>query len=449
MSKIFSSFFLLTLLLFSNCKNEEVTRTNNSHSILIKNATLLDVSNLGKSEKDMKNACVLITDDHIEWIGNCKDCPKTDGAKVIDATGKYIMPGLFDGFAAINNQAYANAYLYMGITSIISVDGGRRGPFFGTGNPSPNIYRLEGVGEEKVETDSLLAQMEAHHKNGFKVMLLMYGLTPDQIEIAIKKAKELDMVTIGEMGYTTYKQGMDLGLNAIVHTTRYSLDVAPRDMAKAVADAPFSNDLNSPKWKYYKFLTQLKKDYEPLQQHARNIANSNTFLIPTSSLSYLDLPDHQNPWKEPIAATLNIEDINRPADPQTGNHSIDEEEQAAYSNLIQNEVTNIEPTYYKNGAKYLAGSGTDVWGTMPGISLHTELKLLNEKVGLTKREVLAAATTNFSKAYAWKNGSLKKGFLANVLILNKNPLDDLQNLKDIDQLILNGKIVDRSVMIKK
>ena len=439
---------LLLVVLFSNCKNNKELSSQAKDLILIKNATLLDVSNLGKSKNDIKNACVLIKGAQIEWLGHCDNCPKADGAKVIDATGKYIMPGLFDGFAAINNQAYANAYLYMGITSIVSVDGGRRGPFFGDGNPSPNIYRLEGVGEEKISTDSLLLQMEEHHKNGFKVMLLMYSLSPDQIEIAIKKAKELGMVTIGELGYTTYKEGMDLGLNAVVHTTRYSLDVAPRDMAKAVADHPFSNDLHSAKWKYYKFLTKLNKDYPPLQQHARNLANSNTFLMPTSSLSYLDLPDHQNPWKEPIAATLNIKDINRPADPQTGNHSIDSIEQAAYSNLIHTELTVLEPTYHQYGAKYLAGSGTDVWGTMPGISLHTELKLLNEKVGLSKREVLAAATSNFNKAYAWKNGALKKGFLANLLILNKNPLDDLQNLKDIHLLFLNGKLIDRSALLQ-
>jgi len=285
------------------------------------------------------------------------------------------------------------------------------------------------------------------HSKGFKVLLLMYGLTPDQIALAVKKADELDMATIGELGYTSYKQGMDLGIDAFVHTTRYSLDVAPRDMAKAVADHPFSNDLNSAKWKYYKFLTGLKKDYEPLQQHARNLGNSHTFSLPTSSLSYLDLPDHENPWKEPIAAILNIEDINRPADPNTGYHSIDSIEQAAYTNLITNELTTLEPTYRKYGAKYLAGSGTDVWGTMPGISLHTELWILHHKIGLKNREVLAAATSNFAEAFGWKNGRIEKGFAANILILNKNPLEDLKNLKDIDRMFLNGSLIDRTALL--
>lgn len=43
----------------------------------------------------------------------------------------------------------------------------------------------------------------------------------------------------------------------IVHSTRYSLDAAPANLIQAVAEQPFSDDLNSPKWQYYKFLTNL------------------------------------------------------------------------------------------------------------------------------------------------------------------------------------------------
>lgn len=417
--------------------------------LMIQHATLPNLDNLGETKNDLQDACVLIKNNTIEWVGPCSEAPNLpEGTEVLDASGKYVIPGLFDGFAALNNQAYCNAYLYMGITNIIAVDGGRRGGFYAGCNPSPNIYRLEGIGQEKIPSDSLMAQIDALHKGGYKVLLLMYGLTPQQLELAIKKASELGMATIGELGYTTYKEGMRLGLDAVVHTTRYSLDVAPPDMVKAVADEPFSNDLNSPKWRYYKFLTQLKKDYQPLQTHAENIGNSNTFIMPTSSLSYLDLPDHDNPWDEPIAKILDSEDINRPANPTTGNHSIDSLEQAAYTNLILNELKNIEPAYYQHGAKYLAGSGTDVWGTMPGISLHHELQLLHEKVGLTNREAIAAATTNFSAAFGWKNGKIEKGYPANILILNKNPLRDLQNLKDIYLVILNGEVLARDSFLK-
>lgn len=445
------SILFLSITLFS-CKNEKPTKeiaNSKSKYVFIKNGTILDLDNLGKTSNDKTNSCILIKNNTIEWIGKCSDKPNVpENTKVIDANNKYIIPGLFDGFAAINNQSYCNAYLYMGITNLISVDGGRRGDFFGDGNPSPNIYRLEGVGLEKMETQTMLKEIDSLKIKGYDVLLLMYGLTPDQLKIALKKADELNMATIGEMGNTTYKEGMDLGIDAFVHTTRYSLDVAPREMASAVANEPFSNELNSPKWVYYKYLTSIKKENEALVKHARNLGNSNSFIIPTSSLSYLDLPDHKNPWDEPIASIINIEDVNRPADPKTGNHSIDSIEQNAYTKLITSELNTIEPLYYQNGAKYLAGSGTDVWGTMPGISLHTELQLLHKKIGLTKRETIAAATTNFEKAYGWKNGAIKKGYQANILILNKNPLEDLENLKVIETIILNGKIIAPKTLLE-
>jgi imidazolonepropionase-like amidohydrolase len=68
-------------------------------------------------------------------------------------------------------------------------------------------------------------------------------------------------------------------------------------------------------------------------------------------------------------------------------------------------------------------------------------------MGLTKRETIAAATTNFEKAFGWKNGVIKKGYTANILVLNKNPLEDLDHLKDIEFLLLNGEIIDTAQLL--
>jgi imidazolonepropionase-like amidohydrolase len=78
---------------------------------------------------------------------------------------------------------------------------------------------------------------------------------------------------------------------------------------------------------------------------------------------------------------------------------------------------------------------------MPGISLHQELDVLH-RIGLTNREVLAASTSNFNDAYGFHFGKIKKGFKANILVLDDNPLVDLKNLKNGKQVILNGEIVD-------
>ncbi len=423
----------LGLLLWS-CQSD----TLREKGTLILNATLVPIEE-GAVEEPVY---LLIQGDTIADTGPMSRAPKPGPhTTLIDAGGLYLMPGLTDGFAAINNQHYADAYLQMGITSIISVDGGRRGPFFGDAKPSPTIFRLEGVGDEKITDEELLHDIDSLHQAGYRVLLLMYKLTPAQIRLALDQARRLNMATIGELGYTTYAQGMDMGIDAFVHTTRYSLDVAPRNMAAAVAEEPFSNDLQSPKWKYYHYLSGLSPNDTALIAHARALGASGTYLLPTSSLSYLDLPEHRNPWDEPVARLLSPEDINRPANPQTGQHDIDSVEQAAYTRLILSELHTLEPTYYRHGAHYLTGSGTDVWGTMPGISLHTELELMNTYTGLSPREILAASTLNFSKAFGWNIGRIQKGYLANLLLLRENPLQNLKTLKHPALVMVQGQTV--------
>ena len=224
-----------TAVLFSCQEREPEPGTT-----LIKGATII---NPGFKTEIIASGYVLFNEDEILSYGAMDDLPgELVAEKGIDATGKYLVPGLVDGFATINNQAYANAYLYKGITTLITVDGFRRGPFFGEGNPSPDLYRLESVGWEPTPDEQLIYQVDSLHDIGFKVLLMMYGLTPDQTKMVYKKAKSLKMATIGELGHTTYKQGMDIGIDAFVHTTRYSLDAAPRDMAETVANEPFSNE---------------------------------------------------------------------------------------------------------------------------------------------------------------------------------------------------------------
>jgi len=431
---------LLLITIFFSCTTKQLY----NDALIIKGGTIIDVSNNGTSSNDLTNKAIIIKADTIFKIVD-ESSLSNKQEHIIDATGKYIIPGLTDGFAVINNQNYANAFLYMGITDVIGVESFRRGKFYHDANPSPNVHMLESVGDKPVTNQQLLDSIHKLDNNGIEVLLMMYKLTPKQLELAHNEAKKLGMGTIGELGFTTYKKGMDLGVDAFVHTTRYSLDVAPDSMAIKVAKQPFSNDLGSPKWRYYQYLTNLKKDNKTLLQHAKNLGSSNSYIMPTFGLLYLDMPFSNNPWDEKVADIIDSSDINRPADKITGKHNYPPKELAAYQKLGFNELM-IEKTYYDNGAHYISGSGTDVWGTMPGISLHQELEVLS-RIGLTNREVLATTTSNFNAAFGLKFGKLESGFKANILILDENPLNDLKHLKGKKIIILNGKQIDVDALL--
>jgi hypothetical protein len=406
--------------------------------------TVIDVDDWGRSEEDLEDAVVLIEGDRITAVGRRDQIEIPAGAEVLDVSGRFVVPGLTDGFAAINNQAYADAYLEGGVTSIIAVSGGRRGRLFTDAEPGPHVNVLQSVGYERASLEEHFEAIEALAEEGIDILLLMYKLTPEQLPDLTTLAEELGMGTIGELGLASYADGIRAGIDAFVHTTRYSLNMAPTELTRKVAEQPFSNDLESPKWIYYKWLSQLSPWDQRLTEHAKLLGSGAVTLMPTLSLFYLDLPWAENPWEEPVARLLDPADINNPADPETGRHHSEPAHQAAYSAMARSEYI-LEEAYHRAGARYLAGSGTDVWGTMPGISIHHELEGL-VRIGLTPREALAAATSNFEETFAsWgKVGRVRPGYRADLLVLFGDPRLDVVNLRAIDRLVLAGDLVDPS-----
>jgi len=84
---------------------------------------------------------------------------------------------------------------------------------------------------------------------------------------------------------------------------------------------------------------------------------------------------------------------------------------------------------------------------MPGISMHTELELL-VRLGLTPREALAAATSNYAEEFGWHElGLVEAGRRADILILDADPTADISNSRKIRSVILDGAILDRAPIL--
>jgi imidazolonepropionase-like amidohydrolase len=98
---------------------------------------------------------------------------------------------------------------------------------------------------------------------------------------------------------------------------------------------------------------------------------------------------------------------------------------------------------------YLAASGAPATGTMPGISMHTELEML-VRVGLTPREALAAATNNYSEQFNWHElGQIAAGRRADILVLDDDPTVNIWNVRHINTLFVDGNQIDRDGLLKK
>jgi len=94
-------------------------------------------------------------------------------------------------------------------------------------------------------------------------------------------------------------------------------------------------------------------------------------------------------------------------------------------------------------------AGTDLGNAfvLPGFNLHDELALFVQ-AGLTPGEALKTATYNPAKFLGLLDrlGMVEKGKLADLVLLDENPLEDIHNTQKIRAVVLNGKYLDRAAL---
>lgn len=103
---------------------------------------------------------------------------------------------------------------------------------------------------------------------------------------------------------------------------------------------------------------------------------------------------------------------------------------------------------HNQGVPLMAGS--DTYGLfLPGFSLHHELELINSS-GLSTFETLKTATVNPARYLNTiaQSGTISEGKLADLVLLEKNPLDDIRNTKTILGVVVKGKWLDRENLNK-
>jgi imidazolonepropionase-like amidohydrolase len=101
----------------------------------------------------------------------------------------------------------------------------------------------------------------------------------------------------------------------------------------------------------------------------------------------------------------------------------------------------------KAGVKILAGTDTAAPFVYPGFSLHEELALLVQS-GLTPMEALQAATSRAAEfmGKSATQGTIERGKVADLVLLDGDPLADIHNTSRIRAVVVRGKLLDRSAL---
>ena len=102
---------------------------------------------------------------------------------------------------------------------------------------------------------------------------------------------------------------------------------------------------------------------------------------------------------------------------------------------------------HKSGVLFLAGTDSPNPSILPGFALHDELKVL-VSAGFSPMEALQTATLNPAR-YLGKEkdlGTIEIGKLADLVLLDANPLDDISNTQKIRAVIVNGRYLSRETL---
>ncbi len=104
----------------------------------------------------------------------------------------------------------------------------------------------------------------------------------------------------------------------------------------------------------------------------------------------------------------------------------------------------------KSGHGLLLGSDAPQVFNVPGFSIHHEMAGMSRS-GLSNLEILRSGTINPAKYFGRENemGQIKKGFIANFVLLDGNPLEDITHVKTPYGVMVNGQWLSREFIEKE
>ncbi len=465
---------ILLLLCFALLAEPATASTNPdspSGDVAIVGATLIDVAEAGRSTHDRPNSAIVVRNGVIAAVGDRDHVALPRGVRIVDASGAYVVPGLIDGFGALRTQGFADAYLYEGVTTVYVT----RSPVGGDGEQvivdvanGPRVLRgmtLSGYSatgalptvhpwtehrqrDPRRSAADLIRQIDEFAGGGGRGLLLGLDVLPEQLAVVVGEARKRHLATTAVPAFTSYPEALRGGVGALLRHDRYQTALAPAQAIRAYADDPTGQGAVAA----IRAVCTLDLESPALEEFGRQLAGARTALLPILAIeATADDVGAPNPWLSRSAAFVRPGDLDDPVDPKTGARPYLEShpDRRLALQACAERRQEIDARLHRLGVTYLAGSGAPAYGIMPGGGLHQELRLL-QRIGLTPREVLAAATSNFADVFGWTDiGRVEAGRAADLLIVNRDPRVDVAALEDIRYVVHDGRRVDRKALLAR
>ena len=434
------------------------SKSDSASQIAIVNATVVDVI----TSRALPNMTVVINGDKIADVAPSASIQLPRGTTTIDGTGKFLIPGLWDMHTHFtHDQSTLDMYLAYGVTTIRDMGSTavRR-----TNDHVEHLPRDEAIALSLRVRDEVRSGKRLG-PDIYSVGMIITGSAPGDTASPLHQL----IVNTPEEARATVDKLAGLGVDAIKVHARLSHDAffAIVDEAKTrhlpvVGHTPVALDpvvVSDAGQKTIEHITGIweyahknvaKGDTVTVRQrYATEYATfrkNGTVQVPTivsylagaEAYAYMQKPE-SNPHLDHIVPELAL--LWKIEWPKS--EFSEEQSKGFYSSVktIQHMVKNM----HDQGVVVLAG--TDFGGifTYPGLDLHRELKLLVDS-GLTPIEVLRSATILPAETVGAgdRSGSVTAGKIANLILLDADPLQDVANASKIDLVVLRGQVLDRN-----
>ena len=403
-------------------------------------------------EQVIENQVVVVKNGKIQSVGNAKKVKYNKNALVIDAQGRYLIPGLAEMHAHVppidDLEPMKDVLLLFAANGITTIRGMLGHPkhlelrkmINNAELTSPRFYTSgPAVSGESAKTQNEAVQIVKDEKlAGYDFLKILPGLTKDNFDAMARTAHEQNIPFAGHVSF-------QVGVWKAIEAKQQTIDHMDAFVEGLV---PGIENMSEQETGLFGMYIADKADTTRIPKLVIALLDNNVWVVPTQALA--------ERWFSPErdAESFRSDPEMKYMDPKTLDNWV-----KAKSNLesnpkfdrdkIRNYIRLRRKLIYecnRNGVGLLLGCDAPQIFNVPGMSTHHELQYLVD-AGLTPYEALKTGTVNIGIFYKKPEmGVIRQGANGDVVLLNANPLENISNTQKIEGVLVGNRWMNRSAL---